>query len=184
MWSSWPIKNMVSPNKSSPSGAKSNQLEMGNETRRASNNNNEDEEHRLKSRISFTPNKNYASPQRSTKSFDNSRDFVSERSLANFILQKAVREDMVLKGINFLLHPKVRDDVETHTKFLRMKGLTELEIQEVIKRTHFKDDLCNDYDPIYLMPAVFYEEFLFKLRQPQAANVLKRFKRYFRCHRN
>jgi hypothetical protein len=87
-----------------------------------------------------------------------------------------VREEMVLQGINFLSHPRVRDDVKLHSKFLKRKGLTAAEIQEVLQRTSFTDDFCNDYDPIYLMPSVAYEEFLFRLKKPHGAGVLKRFK--------
>jgi hypothetical protein len=65
-----------------------------------------------------------------------------------------------------------------HIAFLESKGLNWSEIQETLNRISTNDELVNaNYDPIYLLPAIKYEEFLYKLHQPEAARVMSSFTR-------
>ena len=90
-----------------------------------------------------------------------------------------IREELVQKAVNFLSHPSVRDQPEVHLRFLESKGLTPNEIQESLNRISNNDELIiTENDPIFILPPVKYEEFLCRLRQPDAIDIRNSFQRF------
>src|SRR4051794_38264265 len=88
-----------------------------------------------------------------------------------------IREEVVQKAVNFLSHPSVRDQPEIHLRFLQSKGLTPVEIQESLNRVSSDELIITENDPIFILPPVKYEEFLCRLRQPDAVDVRTSFQR-------
>lgn len=56
-------------------------------------------------------------------------------------------------------------------KFLESKGLTQAEIKEALNRVSTDEELLSDYDPVFILNSVVYEEFLRQLDTSEAASV-------------
>jgi len=90
-------------------------------------------------------------------------------------LQKEERIQMATK---FLSHPDVIGTPQTHVNFLESKGLSITEIMESLDRVNSDKIIVANYDPIYLLPSSKYEEFLYQIYHPDAAQLLKSFHRF------
>jgi len=91
-----------------------------------------------------------------------------------------IREEMVEMALHFLSHPHLQPNPGLHLAFLESKGLTIAEIQESINRMGASNEILDDsslqeYDPIFLLPPSRYEEFFYKLHEPEASNLLEAF---------
>eukprot|EP01114_Cavostelium_apophysatum_P016201 TRINITY_DN4553_c0_g1_i1.p1 TRINITY_DN4553_c0_g1~~TRINITY_DN4553_c0_g1_i1.p1 ORF type:complete len:642 (-),score=156.84 TRINITY_DN4553_c0_g1_i1:6-1931(-) len=90
-----------------------------------------------------------------------------------------IREELVQKALNFLSHSDIRDSPELHVTFLKNKGLSAKEIQEALNRLNVNDDDGGiNYDPLTVLPPLYFEEFLFEIHQPKYAHVLASFENF------
>ena len=89
-----------------------------------------------------------------------------------------INEDRVQMALNFLSHPDIKGPPSKHIPFLQSKGLTSAEIQECFNRISSQDDqYVSEYDSIYILPPIKYEEFLHKLHTEEGERVLYSFQK-------
>jgi hypothetical protein len=85
-----------------------------------------------------------------------------------------IREENVQKAISFLSRPPITQSPELYIQFLETKGLNISEIQESINRLenlNADEQLNNNYDPVFILPPIKYEEFIYRINQPDSARI-------------